>query len=160
MVGQSVTFTDASSANAATWYWEFERGWPETFTGKTPPPIQYNILGTYDVTLTVTNNAGHSKKYKPLFMQVGPSGIAGLNGKSNFSIYPNPSINGKFTLTVGTISSYDISVISSSGVTLATMTTDSKVTELNLPQLTSGLYFVQTLDHKTGIINTQKLIVQ
>ncbi|MEI6681497.1 MAG: lamin tail domain-containing protein [Bacteroidota bacterium] len=160
VVGQSVTFTDASSANAAIWYWEFERGWPETFTGKTPPPIQYNVMGSYDVKLTVTNNAGHSIKYKPMFMQVGPSGIAGLNGKSSFSIYPNPSINGKFTLTFGTQSVYDISVISSSGITVASTTTDSKVTELNLPQLTGGLYFVQTLDQKTGIINTQKLIVQ
>ena len=160
VIGQSVTFTDASSANAATWFWEFERGVPETFSGKTPPPVLYNILGSYDVTLTVTNNAGHSKKYKPQFIQVGPSGIAGINGKNNFSIFPNPTINGKITLTFSTTSAHDITVLSGTGKTLASLKTNEHILDLNLTEFGKGLYFIQVMDEKTGLTNTQKLIIQ
>ncbi|MEI7661342.1 MAG: PKD domain-containing protein [Bacteroidota bacterium] len=160
VTGQTVTFTDASSANAATWFWEFERGVPETFSGKTPPPVQYNVLGSYDVTLTVTNSAGHSKKYKPMFIQVGPSGIAGLNGKSNFSIFPNPTLSGRFTLTFGSPSTYDISILSVTGTAIAAYKTDARSIDLDLPGLSKGLYFIQVTDQNTGLINTRKLINQ
>ncbi len=160
VIGQSVTFTDASSANAATWFWEFERGFPETFSGKTPPPVFYNISGNYDVTLTVTNTGGQSKKYKPQFIHVGPSGVSGVNGKTNFSIFPNPTFNGRFTLTFGDISTYDVTVLSSIGTTKASYKTDAHTLDLNLPELSEGIYFIQVRDQKTGLTNTQKLIIQ
>ncbi len=160
VIGQSVTFTDASSSNAATWFWEFERGVPDTFNGQNPPPVSYHVLGSYDVTLTVTNNAGTSKKYKPLFIQVGPSGIAGLNGKSNFSVSPNPTTAGCFKLTFAGNSSYDIAVLSGTGTTVYSAKSSAHTLNLNLPDLSKGLYFIQVTDEKSGLINTQKLINQ
>jgi PKD repeat protein len=57
--GDFVTFTDLSADGGNTitnWQWTFPGGTPGSFTGQTPPPIQYNTAGTYDVTLEVTNS--------------------------------------------------------------------------------------------------------
>lgn len=57
--GQTVTFTDnsADGGNPITsWSWSFPGGTPSSFSGQTPPAIQYNTAGVYDVTLTVTNS--------------------------------------------------------------------------------------------------------
>jgi len=57
--GNTVTFTDqsAGAGNAITnWSWSFPGGTPSSFVGQTPPPIQYSTIGSYDVTLEVTNS--------------------------------------------------------------------------------------------------------
>ena len=54
-----VTFTDLSvdGGNAITnWNWSFPGGIPSSFVGQTPPAIQYNTAGQYNVTLEVTNS--------------------------------------------------------------------------------------------------------
>ena len=160
VLGQSVTFTNSSSANATSWLWEFERGVPETFSGQTPPPVSYNIMGSYDVTLTVRNNAGKSVKYKPAFIQVGPSGISDLTLKTGFSVIPNPTFNGKFSLIFGSLSTYEIKIMSSVGTLVASQVKEAKEVAFTLPGIAKGLYFIQVKDNKTGLINTQKLIIQ
>jgi PKD repeat protein len=159
-LGQSVIFTDASTGNIDTWFWEFERGNPETYSGQTPPPITYNILGSYDVTLTTRNNAGKSVKYKPAFIQVGPSGISDFSSARGFSIIPNPSFNGKFSLLFGKLSTYEIKILSSVGNQIYNRLIEASEVVIHLPELSPGLYFIQVKDGKTGLTNTQKLIIQ
>jgi PKD repeat protein len=53
----SVQFTNASSANAASWSWTFEGGAPAT-SSEENPVVQYLSPGVYGVTLTVSNAAG------------------------------------------------------------------------------------------------------
>jgi PKD repeat protein len=159
-LGQSVIFTDASTGDIDSWEWEFERGNPETFSGQTPPPVTYNILGSYDVKLNTRNNAGKSVKYKPLFIQVGPSGMLDISSEKGFSIIPNPSFRGKFSLTFRNSSTYEIKILSSIGNRITSMITATKKADFNLPELGSGLYFIQVKDLKTGQISTQKLINQ
>lgn len=53
-VGNTIAFVD-SSISADTYSWEFGNG--ETSSTNTPPNQLYDVPGTYDVTLTITNNA-------------------------------------------------------------------------------------------------------
>lgn len=55
--GQSVTFTDQSTANITAWNWSFPGGTPATSTSANPT-VTYGTPGTYDVTLEVTNAFG------------------------------------------------------------------------------------------------------
>ena len=55
----SVNFTDQTwGANLTSWEWTFEGGTPATSTAQNPSGIVYNVVGDYDVTLTVTNDVG------------------------------------------------------------------------------------------------------
>lgn len=58
--GETSTFVDASSDGGTfpitNWTWSFPGGTPSSFVGQTPPVIQYNTAGVYDVTLSVTNS--------------------------------------------------------------------------------------------------------
>jgi len=62
IVGNSVTFTDNSSCNPTSWEWSFPGGTPSSFSGMTPPPVTYNAIGTYDVSLTVAKPGGTDTK--------------------------------------------------------------------------------------------------
>ncbi|MFZ4521121.1 MAG: PKD domain-containing protein [Bacteroidales bacterium] len=159
-IGQTVTFTDASTGGVTSWFWEFERGVPETYNGQTPPPVRYNVMGSYDVALTVTNGAGQRKKYKPAFIQVGPAGVASLSGIKGFSVIPNPSVNGKFSVVLKSAAHREVKIFSSVGVLIHSIQNNTTEIVFNLPVLTKGLYFIQVKDIETGIINTQKLIIQ
>jgi len=53
--GETVLFTDQTVGDPIEWTWTFEGGTPGTFTGQTPPAIQYDELGTWDVTLYVSD---------------------------------------------------------------------------------------------------------
>ena len=52
-LGESVQFTDLSD-NPTSWLWSFPEGTPSTSTSQNPL-ITYDIAGTHDVSLTVTN---------------------------------------------------------------------------------------------------------
>ncbi len=57
--GNKVQFLDYSyGATITTYEWTFDGGTPSTFTGKTPPLIQYDNPGLFDVTLKVTGPTG------------------------------------------------------------------------------------------------------
>jgi PKD repeat protein len=159
-LGQSVVFTDVSTGQIDSWFWEFERGVPETYSGQTPPPVTYNILGAYDVTLTVRNNAGKSVRYKPGFIQVGPTGFANLHGTSGFTLTPNPADGGKVTLLFSTSSEREITLLTAAGTVIERNVSSSGDLTFRLGGVAKGLYFVRVTDRNTGFTNIQKLIVQ
>lgn len=76
-MGSSVVFVSSSTAPNGTtltdWQWTFDGGTPSTFSGEIPPAIVYNTVGTFDVSLTVTNSTGQSdSKIKTGYITVTP----------------------------------------------------------------------------------------
>ncbi|MBK7466539.1 MAG: PKD domain-containing protein [Saprospiraceae bacterium] len=57
-VPMSVTFTDLSTGVPTSWLWTFPGGTPSTSTQRNPT-LTYNTVGSYDVTLRVTNAGGN-----------------------------------------------------------------------------------------------------
>lgn len=69
-VGQSVTFTDYSNSSPAIWDWDFEGGTPSSFSGQIPPPVTYNSVGKFDVSLYVENSNGSDINTRPDYITV------------------------------------------------------------------------------------------
>lgn len=67
----SVVFTDTSSGNPTSWYWNFGDG--GSSTQKNPSHV-YTVSGTYTVTLTATNATGGNTLSKAAFIT--SSGVA------------------------------------------------------------------------------------
>lgn len=72
VVGETVTFSDLSSCEPASWHWSFPGGNPSSFDGQNPPAITYNDLGTFDVTLIVTKADGWDIMTRIGYIQVIP----------------------------------------------------------------------------------------
>ncbi|MEZ4801268.1 MAG: proprotein convertase P-domain-containing protein [Gelidibacter sp.] len=53
----TINFTDTTSPSASSWAWTFEGGTPATSTDQNPT-VTYATEGTFDVTLSVTNEFG------------------------------------------------------------------------------------------------------
>ena len=53
----TIAFTDTTSPTATSWLWTFEGGTPATSTAQNPT-VTYATEGTFDVTLSVTNEFG------------------------------------------------------------------------------------------------------
>ena len=66
---QGVTFSN-NSVNGENWFWTFEGGSPNTYNGENPPEIFYSDVGTYDVTLTVSNPEGEQTITKEDYITV------------------------------------------------------------------------------------------
>ena len=69
-IGQAVYFTDLSTGNPTSWQWTFEGGTPSFWYGQSPPAIQFNNAGTWDVTLEVSNLVGTDIELKPDYIAV------------------------------------------------------------------------------------------
>ncbi len=65
-----VAFTDQSQNSPTSWNWLFPGATPSSFNGQSPSNICYNVPGTFDVTLIVTNAAGSDTLLKPNFITV------------------------------------------------------------------------------------------
>lgn len=69
-VGETAKFTDLSLGEPASWEWIFEGGDPATSNLQTPPLITYSDVGTYNVTLTVTNENGDNTLVRNNYISV------------------------------------------------------------------------------------------
>lgn len=58
-VGQSITFTDASTNSPTSWTWSFPGGSPTSSTAQNPT-VTYTAAGTYTITHTAANSSGTS----------------------------------------------------------------------------------------------------
>jgi gliding motility-associated-like protein len=56
--GDCISFTDLSTGDPTIWNWTFEEGNPDFSTDQNPSEVCYDSIGTFDVTLTVTNSGG------------------------------------------------------------------------------------------------------
>lgn len=80
--GASVQFTDLSTNEPTSWSWSFEGGTPGTSNVQNPA-ITYNAAGTYDVTLTVANEAGSDILTLTDYITVSPFTITYCASHSN-----------------------------------------------------------------------------
>ena len=71
IVGGSVAFTALCTSNPGSLTWSFEGGIPRSSTAQNPTVI-YNTVGTYDVSLTVTNDQGSDTETKVGYITVIP----------------------------------------------------------------------------------------
>jgi len=69
-VGQQANFSDLSTGGPNTWNWTFTGGTPGTFNGKNPPPITYSGIGTFTVSLFVSNAFGNNTMTQNNLIQV------------------------------------------------------------------------------------------
>lgn len=78
--GGYVSFSDLTTGVPTTWSWNFGGGGtPNTSTDK-DPTIQFNTIGTYTVSLTVTNTLGSDTETKTAYINVtAPSGCDTIN---------------------------------------------------------------------------------
>jgi PKD repeat protein len=69
--GNSVQFTDTSSGTPTSWSWSFPGGTPSSSTAQNPT-VTYNSVGTYDVSLTVSNAQGNDSitKYDYITVEI------------------------------------------------------------------------------------------
>ncbi len=69
-VGQTVNFLDLSSGQPTNWLWTFQGGAPLNATTQNPAGVQYNAVGTYNVSLQVFNSAGNDLETKTAYINV------------------------------------------------------------------------------------------
>ena len=71
--GSYVTFYDQSINSPNSWSWSFPGGTPNSSTERSPT-VQYSNLGSYNVTLTVSNNNGSNTQTLNGIVNVVPAG--------------------------------------------------------------------------------------
>ncbi len=69
-VGQTVTFTDATTGNPTGWHWQLEGGTPSVSFNQNPAPIHYYEAGVFQVKLIATNDFGTDTEIKDDFITV------------------------------------------------------------------------------------------
>ncbi len=74
--GEDIIFTDESTGSPTTWEWTFEGGNPTTYSGQTPPAINYETSGVYDVTLVVGDGNTTYTELKVDYITVGSPPMA------------------------------------------------------------------------------------
>ncbi|MCB0761635.1 MAG: T9SS type A sorting domain-containing protein [Flavobacteriales bacterium] len=71
--GGQIDYYDASANGPTSWSWTFEGGVPQTSSNASPQNITYNTPGTYDVTLTVSNDGGSDTYTSTVTIVDGPT---------------------------------------------------------------------------------------
>jgi len=80
LAGETVTFTDQSTGSPTSWAWTFSGGTPSTSNLQNPPAIQFNLPGTYNVTLVAGNSGGSTSASAQI--QVGIASYCSSNSTS------------------------------------------------------------------------------
>jgi len=123
-VGGKVNFTDLSSGFPTSWSWTFTGATTTTSTVQNPTNIQYTSVGTYAVTLKVTNSAGSNTASKTAYIHVVNAAacdtLSNLPDSAYLTVYGGPTfgyISGCYGDTIQQEAEY-FSTVPSSGFTI------------------------------------------
>jgi hypothetical protein len=115
-------------------------------------------MGSYDVTLKVSNLAGNHTLIKTDYIEVGLTGIS-TPDKSGFTIYPNPS-DGTFKIILKTTDPVQFKIFNQLSTPVFERKSELKVNQFDLSNLAPGVYMIQVTDLSTKSVCTRKLIIQ
>ena len=154
-----MTFTDASTNGAVSWFWDFGDGNTSTLQN---PTHTYLAMGAFNVCLTVSNGTC-TNTFCDITTINAPVDIVDPLFDGSVQLYPNPN-NGQFSLDFDLAKATDleISVISLTGQTvyaksLRGVRFHHEAIEMN--DVASGMYFVRIISNK-GAEMIQKIIVE
>ncbi len=160
--GQTVIFNDLSTNSPTSWSWNIS---PAGFTyvngtnsSSQNPQVRFDNLGTYNVSLTASNNFGSSTETKNQFIKVNTTGLAELNGEE-VSIFPNPS-SGIIFINTNDVDVLNITLSELSGKQIPStgnIQQTSNGFSLDLSDLKSGVYLLKLNTNKGSTV--EKLIL-
>jgi PKD repeat protein len=143
MPGETIDFTDNSTNDPTSWYWELYGGSPFTSTEQNPGGITYDKLGDYDVVLIATNEYGSDTLVKEEYIHVGDVGIDEVK-TDEFSLYPNPSSGMVHIRSVNEKEVNEILIRNIQGQHVASFAPVSGLVQtIDLSTLDKGLYFIE-----------------
>ncbi|MBL4715904.1 MAG: hypothetical protein COC01_10335 [Bacteroidetes bacterium] len=155
------------SVNANNYSWYFQGGTPNTSNQKNPA-VAFSDTGSFDVTLTVTNNNGSANESKPAYINVidcsqDTTGTGFISNQDmQLFIYPNPSkniLNVEFNAS--TSEQLNFNLFNIVGEEVLAQKEVSKVGanhfSISTTGLTPGIYFLQ-LQTLTGKFNSKVAI--
>lgn len=154
--GESINFTDQSVGSPNSWEWTFEGAEPASSNLQNPSGITYQTQGTYNVTLTVSNDNGSNTVVKEDYISVSPDGVATIN-ESDFTVYPNPS-NGIFKINIPEHSRCkNIAVYSAEGKEIFSKKINGtgNIEKVDVSKAPKGVYFVKI--YTTTKVITKKI---
>ncbi len=141
--GDCITFTDLSTGNPTSWLWTFPGGTPASSSSDDPGLVCFNVAGTHDVELIVTNAFGADTIIMPV--TVTPTPVVNAGPDENIII--GESVVLTATGTGGTYTWTDATTLSC-GVCQSTTAS---------PQVTTG--YLVTLVDSAGCIATDSVVV-
>ncbi len=152
-VNPTVQFTD-NSVGATSWMWDFGDGTTSTMQN---PSHTYTAIGTYTVTVTVSNGQCSDTQVITITVVDTSTGFDDWTGLTSFELYPNPT-TGKFTLELSLSQSSDlmVSVINPLGQEVISDQQDGVLNDFNkeydLSRFANGVYFVQVTNGDQSIV--------
>ena len=85
-IPMTVNFSDLSTNNPTSWFWNFPGGIPSSSTEQNPTVI-YTVPGIYDVTLVSTNSAGSNTIFQGQYIQVEDTPTSNFDYIANGTMY-------------------------------------------------------------------------
>lgn len=156
LVGNTVNFTSTSTGAIDSYAWTFEAGTPATSTEQNPV-ITYSELGTFDVSLTVTNAGGSDTETKTGYITVEPVGLD-EEGMASLLVFPNPAQN---SVTISTNwNQYQVEIISLTGQVIRTVKSATSATQVNVTNISEGLYMLRLTNSDNHVVLTSRLVIK
>lgn len=153
-VGETVQFTDLSTNNPTNWLWFFEGGTPETSTEQNPL-VEYNSLGVFDVSLTVSNEFGNEIKIVSEYITVNNVSNNEYIDDNQVNIFPNPAQTSTIIQSDKLIQKVEIySII---GQLLQEVEPNNSIFELSTNTFDNGIYLIQI--YSNNQLFTKRLVV-
>ena len=161
-IGEVVNFND-NSIGADTWYWEFGDGFSSTLQSTFHA---YFSVGTYTVTLTVSNTSGCIEQF---MQQIIVDSVSTGIGESTYyypelKVYPNPN-TGKFIIEINMVKGRDIEIKLLDMIGREVYQEDLNMLpgyyhqEIDLESYGKGIYNLQIIIPDIKVIN-KKIIIE
>ena len=144
-----VNFTDETVGSVATWSWDFDMDGTEDSNEQNPTYIFEG--GDFDVSLTVTNEAGES--FTTVMENFIHSSGVGVNelAESTFKLYPNPASDVINVQSVNALTS--IKIWSISGQIVYANENSSNLQTIDVSSFKKGVFFMElSTETETQII--------
>jgi len=156
-------YDGSSDPNTATWSdlqadlspgsWEWTPSGDidiSSYNGTVYLAFRYQSTDTESSTWEVDNILVSGNAYQ---------GIDDIVNNENIAIYPNPA-NEHFYIKINSNNDLAVNVFSIVGKLVFKTTINKQLSEINIDNLSEGIYFVNIINEKTGNEITRKLIVQ
>jgi choice-of-anchor B domain-containing protein len=151
----TVVFDDAS-VGAFSWAWEFPGGTPATSTLENPTVV-YNVPGTYDVTLTASNDIGSTAVTTTAYVtaelcnSIHDEDLSGL-----MSLSPNPFFSTTTITLTNTVNAESITLTDITGRELSVIELHNGVNTMAIgTNLSAGVYFINLIKNGVTVGSTK-----